>query len=375
MTRFESEATLYQAKMTWTLGRVREIVKRKEIMDSPCFSCKDDPNKAVWSIRLDFGNATPEVLTLTCTNHSLTREIFVESLSFKIAAKGGSPLEGGFRVNDITFGGANSESPSLSWITNAKLPNIFALTEKSKPLQDGNLYLTCKIKYYGNLKTHQKSGPLCKPCTLPRDREMANFDVSRGDILSSLARDLKSLALDVATADVEVVVGENRIPAHRSILMARSPVFREMLNNAASLETSLPPDGAVASVTSRPELKVYQENPAVIDALVKFCYSGKIPRDLDSMAKELLVAADFYQIKTLKDVCSEWLAKQLCLKNAVQLMTVAHLHDCAQLKSASMELVVKHAAKFMAQDDWGKFACEFPDLLNEVCRSLASSKK
>ena len=67
MTRFESEATLYEAKMTWTVGRIREMIKRKETLGSPAFSCKIDPNKAVWSLQLDFGNAAEEHLSFTAS--------------------------------------------------------------------------------------------------------------------------------------------------------------------------------------------------------------------------------------------------------------------------------------------------------------------
>ena len=380
LTRFESEATLYEAKMTWTVGRVRELIKRKELLDSPCFSCKSDPNNASWSVQLDFGNAQPDRLTIICTNHGLaTREVFVESFSFVPSGKSGKSVDGSYFATDVTFGGATSEQSSILWITNVKLSVLSSLTEKDKALSDGNLYVTCKVKYYGSVKTHQRSGPVYKLAE-PTPREKAKFDITGEVILSSLARDLAALSTDCNTADVAIVVGETRIPAHRCILAARSSVFKAMLAACveAPYENYEPCRAQGATSTSSGsglELKLEQKNPVVVDALIKFCYSGKIPSDLDKIAKELLVVSDFFEVKTLRDVCSDCLIKRLSLKTALDYLTVAHEHDCDQLKKASLDLVVKNAAKFMAHDEWAKFSKDHPDLLNEVCRSLALRKK
>ena len=56
-------------------------------------------------------------------------------------------------------------------------------------------------------------------------------------------------------------------------------------------------------------------------------------------------------------------------------MILAHLHDCARLRGASMDLVVKHAPKFMAQDDWPAFTQKHPELLSRICHALATRKK
>ena len=374
MTRFESEATLYEAKMTWTVGRIREMIKRKETLDSPAFSCKNDPNKAVWSLQLDFGNVLADHLSFGCTNHSLTRDIFVDTLSFKIATKKGTEVEGSCAYSDVTFGGANSERSSKQFPTTANLTDLAAMTDKSKPLKDGNLHVTCKIKYFGSVKTFQKSGPISLPATLPRTPSVSSR-VSRVEILSSLAHDLAALSTSEATADVSIVVGETKIPAHRCILMARSPVFKELLANATNVSST---NGDSASSSPNPPFELQlgnQRNPSVIDALIKFLYSGKIPFDLDKMAKELLIVAEYYGVQTLKSVCSEYLARELCLKNAIDSLITGHLHRCPALKAASLDLVVKNASKFMAQDEWCVFAANHPDLLNEVCLSLASKKK
>lgn len=374
MTRFESEATLYEAKMTWTVGRIREMIKRKERLDSPPFSCKNDPNKAVWSLQLDFGNLLDDHLSFSCTNHSLTRDIFVDTLSFKIASKSASEIEGSCVHTDVTFGGTNSDRSSKQFPTTAKLNDLAAMTEKSKPHKDGNIHVTCKIKYFGSVKTFQKSGPISMPATLPRNPSLANSSrISREEILSSLAYDFDALSTSASTADISIVVGETKIPAHRCILMARSPVFKELLAYATFSPSR--EDSASASPSPQFELQIEQRNPRLVDALIKFLYSGKIPFDLDKMAKELMILAEYYGVKTLKSVCSEWLMKELCLKNAIDSLITAHLHRCPALKVASLELVVKHAAKFMAQDDWAAFASNHPELLNEVCLSLATKKK
>lgn len=141
--------------------------------------------------------------------------------------------------------------------------------------------------------------------------------------------------------------------------------------------TEIPRVDSSASVSPGPrfELVLEQENPRVVDALVKFLYSGKIPFDLDKMAKELLIVADFFDVQALKNLCSEWMTKELCLKNAIESLITAHRHGCSALKAASLELVVKNAAKFMAQENWDSFVADHPELLNLVLFDLANKRK
>ena len=229
LTRFESEATMYEAKMEWKVDRIREMIKRKESLDSPSFCCKKDPNQAVWSIQLDFGNREghEQYLSFSCTNHSLARDIFVDKLSFRIYSKNKYRLVGRFFADDVTFGGTNSDQASKKYTTNAKLVDIASATEKTLFFPDGNLHVVCKVKYFGGVKTYQQRiGTIYRTNVTPKTSTTSASRVSKNEILSGIAKDFATLSTCESTADIFIVVGETKIPAHRCILMARSPVFR-----------------------------------------------------------------------------------------------------------------------------------------------------
>ena len=56
------------------------------------------------------------------------------------------------------------------------------------------------------------------------------------------------------------------------------------------------------------EVNLENLDPRVAKSMVHFMYTGKIPL-IDGIAKELLAAADFYQVEQLKNFCEEKLLR------------------------------------------------------------------
>jgi speckle-type POZ protein len=66
-------------------------------------------------------------------------------------------------------------------------------------------------------------------------------------------------------------------------------------------------------------------------------YTGKC-ENLPSLAEDLLVAAEKYQLTQLKADCEQELIKQLNGTNSARLLLLANLHDAVQLKARIMKL-------------------------------------
>ena len=85
-------------------------------------------------------------------------------------------------------------------------------------------------------------------------------------------------------ADVDVLVGQNKLRAHRFLLSARSPVLKTLLSNTAD---SLTIDASFDLST--------------VEHFLKFLYTGTL--SISANSKQLLALAEKYQVETLKEIC------------------------------------------------------------------------
>ena len=83
----------------------------------------------------------------------------------------------------------------------------------------------------------------------------------------NLGAELAQLLESGAGADVEFSVGGERMPAHKIVLQARSPVFRALLTGPMR-------EGHEASV------EVVDVQPPVFRALLAFAYTDALPEEL-----------------------------------------------------------------------------------------------
>ncbi|XP_057318096.1 TD and POZ domain-containing protein 1-like isoform X2 [Microplitis mediator] len=102
-----------------------------------------------------------------------------------------------------------------------------------------------------------------------------------------IAHDLKDLFDSKAGSDVVLIVGDKKIPAHKTLLMSRSPVFFAMFTH---------------------KLKENRENEVDIPDI-----------DPDTLA-------DKYQIPALKELCAESFCKNVNVVNAVQYLVLLDRH-------------------------------------------------
>lgn len=88
----------------------------------------------------------------------------------------------------------------------------------------------------------------------------------------------------------------------------------------------------------------------------------------DSIAADLLILANKYLLQRLKGTCEEYLARQLRVKNIVEMINLAEKHEANYLKD--------YALKYMLQNK--NIICETQDISNlskEVLVELFKLKK
>lgn len=123
---------------------------------------------------------------------------------------------------------------------------------------------------------------------------------------------------DADGADVTFVVKNEKILAHKLILVTRSPYFKNMFKS-----------GMEESVSK--EVKIGDIEPKVFRELLKFVYCDTPPEFHAEVSPELLIAAEKYGLDSLKKICESSLIENLSADNVVDFLLLAETHNCPDL--------------------------------------------
>ncbi|KAJ4793590.1 BTB/POZ and MATH domain-containing protein 2 [Rhynchospora pubera] len=164
--------------------------------------------------------------------------------------------------------------------------------------------------------------------------------------------------------DVVIEVAGESMEAHRLVLAARSPLFKELITKATPRSNCI---------------KVNYVTPVVFKVVLHFMYTDALPPvnklfdgdstegnvDLYGLTQEVLVAADEYKLHGLKIICEEKLAKHLSMETVVSSLDLAQHHNCQHLKKICFEFAAKpeNIKAFMRSDGFVELMKRCPTLL------------
>ena len=95
-------------------------------------------------------------------------------------------------------------------------------------------------------------------------------------------------------------------------------------------------------------MEISDIDPLVVSDMLAFLYSGVAP-NLETLARDLLIAANKYELPRLGAVCENALKVKMTVANAVELL----LHsDLTELKKACMEFIRSNATEIYKTDGW-----------------------
>lgn len=176
-----------------------------------------------------------------------------------------------------------------------------------------------------------------------------------------LAVDLNRARLSQDYCDVTLVCGSESISCHKFILAARSQVFDAMFRHKDFKESV---EGSV---------KIEDATPEAIKSLVKYFYTNKV--DDAEITTDLLIAAHKYDAVSLGRRCVEFLRKNLSKDNAVEIFTIAYLHNAEELKQTSISFIVNNFKAIEEKNDLERFAQSHPRAIMEIMEKMASTKR
>jgi speckle-type POZ protein len=180
------------------------------------------------------------------------------------------------------------------------------------------------------------------------------------DLKAELCKDLACLVQNKSLfSDVVFVIEGEHIPAHRSILAARSPVFRSMFTNGMREST----EGTIHIPDIDKQL--FQE-------MLSHIYTCKCDPDLlNERTVELLAVADKYDLAGLKLLCEQVMLKRITKGNASAILATADMYHAPVLKKHVLSLMTQYFFEIIATDGFKELCSKSPHLVTELTDLMA----
>ncbi|GLT55850.1 hypothetical protein SLA2020_289370 [Shorea laevis] len=142
------------------------------------------------------------------------------------------------------------------------------------------------------------------------------------------------------------------IPAHKAVLVSRSPVFKAMLENEMEESRS----GTI---------KISDVSYEVLRAFINYLYTAEATLD-EQMAYDLLVFAEKYQVKHLKAYCEKFLVSKLNWENSVMSYAFAHQQNAKLVGDAALSLITDNMDKLTKREEYVELVERDPRLVVEI---------
>nr|XP_042909606.1 speckle-type POZ protein [Parasteatoda tepidariorum] len=156
---------------------------------------------------------------------------------------------------------------------------------------------------------------------------------------SSAQNEFRNILASKTYSDVTIRCKNDEFPAHKFVLKVRSPVFaamfdQDMLENKTGVVDMTDIDGKT------------------LKAFLEFLYADKVDKLDYSIAKHLILTADKYQVSMLVDKCASFLISIISIENACEIIAIADMIDCKNLKSFALSFIELNAADILKTAAW-----------------------
>ena len=145
--------------------------------------------------------------------------------------------------------------------------------------------------------------------------------------------------------------------AHSAVLASSaSPVLAAMFQNDCKESRSL-------------VVEVEDILPEVFQEVLQFLYTGSM-KEMDKFPMDLMVAADKYQIDSLKKMSAASLSKILAVDNAVNILILAQTHDCPELRKSTLNYIALNPKSVVKLPNWRELMENYPELCVEATQFM-----
>ncbi|KAH9387895.1 hypothetical protein TYRP_009094 [Tyrophagus putrescentiae] len=190
----------------------------------------------------------------------------------------------------------------------------------------------------------------------------------------SILADYQALLDSGDYSDVTLILGDQKIPAHKAVLSARSGYFAAAFKEnpeTSELSVNFEEKPAKQGETSSKQTPL-QFTAEVFQDLLRYIYTGKV-QSLDRLAVELLQAAVHFQIPSLVAICEQSLAANLSTDSVASILLLADRYQAKTLKEKCIEYIIDMAEIVTVTDGWRQLtATAHAELAFELFTSVIS---
>jgi len=180
--------------------------------------------------------------------------------------------------------------------------------------------------------------------------------------MEGLVSDLATLLKTSSGSDMILVSSDGgEVKVHSVIMIARSPVFRGMLES-----------GMVEQSSRRVEVKDF--GLSVVEAFVQYIYTAHIGEEFETLV-ELLKIGNKYLVDTLMGDCAKKLALMLSENKAraLSLGAMAEVLSCEELLESCAKFVAKNVE--VLSHGWEKEMKDSPMFLMKIINCMKSTRE
>jgi speckle-type POZ protein len=180
--------------------------------------------------------------------------------------------------------------------------------------------------------------------------------------IDGLVTQLEKLFEGMPLSDVKFFIQGRELPAHKSILIARSEVFEAMFEHPTRENLT--------------NLIVIEDiEPEVFYQLLHFIYTGQVALDkMETMAAGLYIAADKYLLEELKMECGNYLLHHMSPDNCVLLLLYGDLLNLVETFKEAAKYFLRFPLEVMATDGWKRAKQENPVALVAIHEFIYQNK-
>jgi hypothetical protein len=182
------------------------------------------------------------------------------------------------------------------------------------------------------------------------------------NIENRVINDLQKLVNNKELSHFLFIVHNKELFAHKNILSVRSKVFEAMFDNHM--------------IESHSNQNIDDIESHVFEQLLTFIYTANAPK-AQSMAHKLIAAAQKYEILDLKDICEDFIFKDLTNENAIQSLLIADKYNANKILNKIIEFIANNFQSILniSVIEWEKFIVENPKLVTKIFKTITEKRE
>ncbi|KAK0091106.1 hypothetical protein PV326_003718 [Microctonus aethiopoides] len=187
---------------------------------------------------------------------------------------------------------------------------------------------------------------------------------SNTNLIPSVPNDFKELFKDKTSTDVTFIFVGGIIKAHKVVLMARSPVFKEMFTQKMANQQNY-------------EIKITDIDIEVFEEILQYIYTNNISSLDKNHVIKLLHPVCKYKLDALKEVCGESIWKEITVENASRTLVMANTYKMARLQIRTLDYIYEHFDEITKAPSYERMKNKHPKIamMIEIFKQMKEGKE